>query len=210
MDKPYLLHLLQRISAQNDQRAFETLFKLFHQRLLRFSLHYVHNREQAEEIVSDVFVKLWNNRHTCTGIAHPETYLFIAVKNQSLNYVNQASGHSVSPVNEAELDTLIDAFDPEKELELRELQFDIDLAVESLPAQCKVVFKLIKEDGLKYKEVAQILNISVRTVETQLVRAMQKLDIALTPHISASKSGNTSVFTVGVLIATVVFHYLNK
>lgn len=180
-------HLLNHISQTDDEKAFALLFKLFYARLLNFSLLYVHTPEVAEEVISDVFVKVWNNRRDLAQITNLETYLYVAVKNQSLNYVSRFSGYFVSPATALPLDCLVDTFDPEKELELRELQFDIDQAVESLPTQCKVVYKLIKEDGFKYKEVAEILNLSVRTVETQLARALKKLSVALDPYLASRK-----------------------
>jgi RNA polymerase sigma-70 factor (family 1) len=190
--KEYIAHLLHRLSQTGDEKAFELLFKLFYERLLHFSLLYVHTPEIAEEVISDVFVKVWNNRGNLAQIANLETYLFVAVKNQSLNCVSGLSGFFVSAATVLPLDSLVDTFDPGKELELRELQFDIEKAVARLPTQCKVVFKLIKEDGFKYKEAAEILNLSVRTVETQLARALNKLSVALDPYLTARKDKQKS------------------
>jgi RNA polymerase sigma-70 factor (ECF subfamily) len=71
---------------------------------------------------------------------------------------------------------LIDLNDPSKELEWKEIYFRLNQAIDELPDQCRTVFKLIKEEGFRYKQVAEILNISPRTVETQLFRAIKKLD----------------------------------
>jgi RNA polymerase sigma-70 factor (family 1) len=189
--KVFIAHLLHRLSQSGEEKAFELLFKLFYERLLHFSLLYVHTREVAEEVISDVFVKLWNNRRNMAQIANLETYLYVAVKNQSLNCVSTSSGFSAA-AGSLPLDRLVDTFDPGKEMEWRELQFDIEKAVERLPTQCKAVFKLIKEDGFKYKEAAEILNLSVRTVETQLARALQKLSVALDPYLAARQDKQKS------------------
>lgn len=186
--KEYIDHLLHRLSQEEDEKAFEALFKLFYERLIQFSLHYVYSRELAEEVISDVFVKIWNNRKELAAIANLETYLYVAVKNQSLNYLSKLSGYVVSPAGDLFKDNRHDSFDPEKELEFRELQLDLDKAVEGLPAQCRVVFKLIKEDGFTYKEVAEILGLSVRTVETQLSRALKKLSVALVSYLPSKKN----------------------
>jgi len=92
-------------------------------------------------------------------------------------YLEETGNHQLLNVN-----------DPGKELERRELILKMDQAIETLPHQCKIIFSLIKEEGLKYKEVAQILDISPRTVETQLVRAMKKLDKILFPYVSPKSS----------------------
>lgn len=185
--KENIAHLLHSIAHTEDEKAFELLFKLFYERLLHFSLLYVHSPEVAEEVISDVFVKVWSKRRDLAEIANLETYLYVAVKNQSLNQVSRHSGYFVPPAKSLPLDSLVDTFDPQKEIELRELQFDIDKAVESLPPQCRAVFKLIREDGFKYKEVAEILNLSTRTVETQLARALKKLSVALEPYLASRK-----------------------
>lgn len=186
--KDYICHLLHRLSHEEDEKAFEALFKLFYDRLIHFSLNYVLSRELAEEVISDVFVKIWNNRKELGAIANLETYLYVAVKNQSLNYCSRLSGYVVSPSGGLVLDNFHDTFDPGKELEFRELQFDLNKAVEDLPTQCRVVFKLIKEDGFKYKEVAEILGLSTRTVETQLTRALKKLSVALAAYLPSRKN----------------------
>lgn len=204
--KEYIEQLLRRLSLEGDEQAFEILFKLFYERLVNFSLNYVHSREVAEEVISDVFVKIWNNRKELPAIANLETYLYVAVKNQSLNYCSKMSGYVVSPAGDLFLENHQDSFDPEKELEFRELQLDLDKAVEGLPAQCKVVFKLIKEDGFKYKEVAEILGLSIRTVETQLTRALKKLSLALVPYLPSRKNKRgPGLLSITLLLACSLF-----
>ena len=143
---------------------------------------YIHQREVAEEIVTDVFVKCWLNRNNLQDLERPDTYLFVAVKNQSLNYLKKYSSvHVISLDGENDVN-LVDTANPQVRLEKKELHFQLDQAINSLPQQCRIIFRLIKEDGLKYKEVAEILNISPRTVQTQLFRAMHKLSICLKSH----------------------------
>lgn len=176
--------LLANVRENDDESAFKDLFYLLYHRLVNFSVQYVGNMEAAEEIVSDMFTKLWLDRKGTEHIANPEVYLFIAVKNRSLNYIKKFSGFRILHLEDTNEDYLINSHDPQKELERRELIFKMDAAIETLPQQCKIVFNLIKEDGLKYKEVAEILEISPRTVETQLVRALKKLNQALEPYVS--------------------------
>src|SRR6185312_16018984 len=78
---------------------------------------------------------------------------------------------------------LVNSSSPEMELEKKELLFKMDQAISSLPKQCGIIFRLIKENGMKYKEVAEILNISHRTVHTQMLRAMKKMTKAMEPYL---------------------------
>lgn len=175
--------LWHSICVNDDVKAFESFYYLLYDALVRFSTMYIHQREAAEEIVTDVFVKSWLNRNSLQDLERPDTYLFVAVKNQSLNYLKKYSSvHVVSLDNESGV-TLIDTANPQTQLEKKELNFQLDEAINSLPQQCRIIFRLIKEDGLKYKEVAEILNISPRTVQTQLFRAMQKLSLCLKSHV---------------------------
>lgn len=164
---------------------------------------YIHQREEAEEIVTDVFVKSWMNRSSMQHIQRPDTYFFVAVKNQSLNYLKKYSSIHVVPIEDSGEVNLIDTANPHIQLEKKELHFYLDQSIETLPQQCRIIFRLIKEDGLKYKEVAEILNISPRTVQTQLARAMQKLSIALSGYSglpSRPSINNDAVLNILILL----------
>jgi len=180
--------LWQQICFNDDLRSFEALFYGLNNRLIKFCILYVHQKEAAEEIVSDVFVKCWEGRKGLTEIVNPETYLFVCVKNQSLNYVKKYSNIHLVQIESSDKVEFVNTYDPEKEMERKELHFLLDQAIAKLPQQACIVFKLIKEDGMKYKEVAEILNISPRTVQTQLFRAIKKLSTILSEHQLSSKS----------------------
>jgi RNA polymerase sigma-70 factor (ECF subfamily) len=190
IDKTDTLSLWKQVCFEDDLKAFELLFHTLNTRLIKFCVFYIRQKEAAEEIVSDVFVKCWENRKNLTEISNPETYLFISVKNQSFNYLKKYSNIHLVQIESSDEVEFINTFDPEKELERKELHFLLDKAVASLPQQACIVFRLIKEDGMKYKEVAEILNISPRTVQTQLFRAMKKLSVILSAHrLSAKPAG---------------------
>lgn len=180
----------QKIACEGDEKAFSALFRHFYDRLLYFSIQYVYAREAAEEIVSDVFVRIWNRREELDKIVNLEVYLFVAVKNHSLNYLEQYSSLRITPLNDdSGLSELTNAVDPERTMEWKEILFKMDREVGRLPDQCRRVFKLIKEEGFKYKDVAEILNISPRTVETQLFRAMKRLNEVIGPYVAGRLKG---------------------
>ncbi len=188
------LHIIRQLQAAistGSQKAFEDLYRLFFPRLYNFSLLYVHKKEAAEEIVNDVMVKIWEKRITINDIDNLETYLFVAVKNHSLNYLSKYSHYHVALEPESGLAEVINLNDPQKDLEWKEICFKLSLAVEQLPDQCRTVFKLIKEEGFKYRQVAEILGISPRTVETQLFRAIKKLDAVVSLYIERSPGSKT-------------------
>lgn len=180
---PIYLKSLQAQIATGNQQAFTSLFRLFYSKLYSFSLQYVHVKEVAEEITNDVFIKLWNQGKEILQINNLSSYLFVAVKNHSLNYLKQYSHYHIAVEDTDGITTLINRNDPEQELEWKEIYFQLNQAIDNLPDQCRSVFKLIKEDDLRYKEVAEILSISPRTVETQLFRAIKKLQPVVNAYI---------------------------
>lgn len=186
-DKAHIAKLLESICRREDQKAFEEIFRIFYERLINFCIAYIHDKEQAEEIVSTVLLKIWLKRKDMAAVRNLETYLFIAVKNQSLNHLKQFSNYKVVYLEETGMHEVVNAYDAEKELERKELMFRLSQAIETLPTQCRIIFMLAKDEGMKYREVAQILNISPRTVETQLARAVKKLSAVLAPYLGSSK-----------------------
>lgn len=171
---------------------------------------YLTNKEPAEEVVSDVFTNVWLSRKNLQHIGNPEVYLFVAVKNRSLNYLKQFSRHHMVSLGAGDAEMLLSALCPEKETEQRELREKMNEAIASLPRQCQLVFRLIKEDGMKYKQAAVILQISPRTVQTHLFRAIEKLRESLQPYVNQRHGGvpfNWSAVPAELLLLTLLFFY---
>lgn len=199
--------LWERITVDSDSKSFEVLFHELNPRLIKFCTMYVHYQQVAEEIVSDVFVKCWMDRAQMREVQKPETYLFIAVKNHALNYNKRFSSIQLVNIDDHEGGVqLVNSASPEMELEKKELIFRMDQAISSLPRQCSIIFRLIKENGMKYKEVAEILNISPRTVQTQMLRAMKKMSKAMEPYLKKTgKSATDDIDIVTTLLILVIF-----
>ena len=174
----------------DDDKAFESLFYSLNTPLIKFSMMYLHQKEVAEEIVSDVFVKCWVNRKSLCEVRNIDTYLFVAVKNQSLNHLKKYSHIHLVQVEDTNEVRFVKPFTPQEALEKKELLFKMEQSIEELPQQCRIIFRLIKEEGIKYKEVAEILNISPRTVQTQLFRAMKKLSLVLSDYLNPTRTTN--------------------
>jgi RNA polymerase sigma-70 factor (ECF subfamily) len=173
--------LLLRIQYHNDQEAFKQLYKHLFFRLYQFAFSYLKTKEGAEEVVNDVFLRLWQKRNTLNTITNINVYLYVAVKNASLNYLRKNKIAPPLSLTMLTTDHIKLTSNPESLFITRELQIRIREAVEQLPPRCKMIFKLIKEDGLSYKEVAAILEISVKTVDAQLCLALKKLANRLLP-----------------------------
>ncbi|SEW42733.1 RNA polymerase sigma-70 factor [Chitinophaga arvensicola] len=171
-----LQELWDEVYMTDDQQSFRKLFNLLYGRLVRFATDLAISPEAAEEIVSDVFVQLWKNRTEGEPILYLKTYLYTAVRNRCYNYHRDHEKHQWL---ELEAEDGMAANEIHPQLEWKEMQQWLDGAVASLSPQGRTIFRLVREEGFKYKEVAAILQISPRTVETQLVRATSRLREAL-------------------------------
>ncbi|MGK2864133.1 MAG: RNA polymerase sigma-70 factor [Chitinophagaceae bacterium] len=171
---------LQKTVASGNEMAFTQLYLHFGKKLIHFSVSLVRSREIAEEVVEDVFVRLWSNRSQITGIENITVYLYVAVKNRSLNSLSQKARELIAAPFDY-LDTVLDEFapDPYNIMITSEMMANMQHAIEDLPPRCKMIFKLVREDGLRYKEVADILNISVNTIDVQMAIAVRKICTAL-------------------------------
>lgn len=148
---------------KGDQRVFERLYSDYFEKLCRFLLNYTQNKELTEDIVQDTFVKLWTNRERLTISTSLNSYLYKSVYNNFIdNYRKKKKRDAqLESYYQIALDKIIDTDEEYKEERLKKL----DKCIAELPPKCKEVFISIKFLGMKYKEVATKLNISLKTVE---------------------------------------------
>ncbi|MDN5213635.1 sigma-70 family RNA polymerase sigma factor [Fulvivirgaceae bacterium BMA12] len=165
-----------KIVADNDQRAFELFFDYFYPKLFNFSLQYVKSPSGAEEVVSDVIYNLLKDKDRLGSIERISAYLFQSVKNKSLSWLrDQKKNLKFERIEQAEDYVLEVSNDPEMLPMDRNIYQLLEGAVEKLPDQRKMVYKLIREEGLLLDEVAELLSISARTVEKHLELAVKEL-----------------------------------
>lgn len=170
----HLSTLFEKIN-QGDKQAFNEFYSCYALRLLNFAKQMLADADTAEEIVSDLFVQIWTKRALIREIQKPQLYLYKSLKNACLNEIRKNVYASQTIDYELEEHTAAQTPSPLDALIDRELHAILTEAVNSLPMQRKVIFTLIREDGLKQKEVAELLDISLRTVENQLYRAVKYL-----------------------------------
>jgi RNA polymerase sigma-70 factor (family 1) len=167
--------LLSAIALNGDQAAYKELFILLHSRLKQFAYSILKSNEEAEELVSDIFIRIWEKRDQLTAIETPLLYFYTTVKNLALNRLSKQK-KQVSQSSEEWLVQLHSIyFDPEQLMMTEEMIRKIRKAINELPPRCRIIFKLIKEDGLKYRETAELLQLSVKTVEAQMAIALRRL-----------------------------------
>lgn len=177
--------LLSAIAFANDQAAYKELFVLLHSRLKQFAYSILKSQEEAEELVSDLFIKVWEKRNQLTTIESPLLYFYTTAKNLAFNRISKQKRQQTLPPEEwlVQLNSIY--FDPEQLMMTEEMMRQIRQAINNLPPRCRVIFKLVKEDGLKYREVAELLQLSVKTIEAQMAIALRRLGKYMQLEINA-------------------------
>ena len=156
-----------------DKQQFEQLFRAFFTPLCHFSNTYVKDLEAAKGITQEVFAKVWEKRADIDPDKSLKSYLFSSVKNRSLNYIRDHKKFA-SQILDVEIAHFETTFEQDA-IELAELQEKIDRTIDELPVKLKKVFLLSRFEELKYREIAEKLGISQKTVEAQMSKALKIL-----------------------------------
>jgi RNA polymerase sigma-70 factor (ECF subfamily) len=172
-------HIIRCVTDKDDEKAFKELYYIYYDRLFRFAMHILRNEMECEEAVSDVFFNLWKNRKRLLSVDDMDAYLYRAVKNKCLHYKEKNEKHLRSEELSFTVEYVPDSETPESRMIGDELSQQLTEAIESLPEKCRIIFKLAFEDDLKYKQISEILSLSVRTVDAQIAIAKNKIKTAI-------------------------------
>jgi RNA polymerase sigma-70 factor (family 1) len=192
--------LLYRISTYDDELAFQQLFEIYANGLSRFTFSILKNKELSEEAVSDVFFKIWLHRVKMAEIENFKAYIYTSSKNISLNYLDKEKRKRAMMLDDISITLPIDEICPESELISKELKEAIGRAIDHLPERCKLIYSLAKIEQLKYKEIAQILDISVKTIDHQLSIAIQKIGLEIQQYLNEQNSTDNYIVLLNLFI----------
>ena len=169
-----------KVAYYRDEQSYKHLFLYFHPVLFRFSFNILHNKSVSEEIVSDMMLKVWEMGNKLSQIQHLKIFLITSVKNACFTYLS--SKKHLQSLNESiDNEDIISSNgdNPEQLFIYSEVTQRVNLVIASLPMKCQMVFRLIKEEGLSYKEVSKVLEISQNTIETHMRIALRKIRMDL-------------------------------
>ncbi len=174
--------LVKNIRA-NDKVSFEILFKLLYTRLRNFANTMINSKPDAEDIVQEIFLNLWKNRSALDESKSLESYLFISTRNRCLNWLkHQKSENEYARIMALVYYNAVDEHTPHEAAVGEDIEKDFYKVLDDLPTQCRKIFELNRFEGLKYHEIATKLNISIKTVEMQMSRALVKIRFQLKKH----------------------------
>jgi RNA polymerase sigma-70 factor (family 1) len=183
-----ILILQKKLSYSQDEAAYKRLFYHFYPILLSFITTILNNKEDAEEVVSEVMLKVWTMGKDLHQVENLTVYLFKAARNKAYDVLRKKS-REISTVSISDIirEYAIDTNSPEILYSKSELEQYIGKIVHTLPTQSQLVFRLIKEQGLAYKQVTEVLGISLNTAETHMRLALKKIRTALHLYMTEEK-----------------------
>ena len=180
--------LVEQIVQNDDQEAFRSLFYELAPKLINYARYLIKNKQVAEEIACDVLVKFWNNRKKFKPGPGSKNYFYIATKNAASNFLRDHG--KMEFVGLENFTPEVEMFFENGETKLldEELKQVIKKAVYELPEKCRMVFQMVKEECMTYAEVAQLMDISTKTVENQLAKAIKRIRMAIDDYRSLGNS----------------------
>jgi RNA polymerase sigma-70 factor (ECF subfamily) len=171
--------LFTRLSQSGDEAAITELHNRYFYRLYKLAYSIVGDKGAAEEITNDVFVRIWEKRSLLKDVVSPELYLLKCARNRALEFLRGQKMDIILSEDDLHDFPLQWEVSPEQLLISSEMVRQINKVIDQLSPKCKLVFLLVKESNLKYREVADLLHISIKTVEAQMAIALKKISQAV-------------------------------
>lgn len=174
MDKAQILYLQNRVAYARDQAAYKKLYLYFHPAVYKLAAVIIPQKSLIDEVVSDVMMRIWTMENRLAYVEHLKSYLLVAARNTALTYLKKYNEGKHFAIEETCEEQILSS-PPDQEVMAAELSQIIESAVTALPPKSQAAFRLIKEEGLSYKETCNILEISQKTLEAHMSTALKKL-----------------------------------
>lgn len=190
-NQDYIITLFDDL-LKDDQKAFEALYGLLYPIVYRFVRYFV-QEEDAKEIVSEVFFKIWKNRERIGKIDNKISYVYRIAKNECYDFINKNKAYEMIDYDDIPVSFSLRNEESDDSLVESEMMDVFYKAVDQLPERCKLIFLMVRVDQLKYKEVAEILSISIGTIEQQMNIAIKRVADSVSiyyPSLGKLQRGN--------------------
>lgn len=169
----------------DDKSALKSLFQLHYQEVCRTILRFVSDKNQAEDLAQEVFIRLWQKRHLLEINTSFGAYLHRMAINESISFLRKVKRREEKAqfLIESPLPSAYDSSDGEELLLQQELKESVNTAIDGLPPRCRAIFQLSRFEQLSYREISEKLDISIKTVEHQMGKALKILRVVLKHHL---------------------------
>ncbi|MDR0430556.1 MAG: RNA polymerase sigma-70 factor [Tannerellaceae bacterium] len=166
--------LFRKIS-QGDRKSFRVFYDIAYPFIYQFAHYFLPSKSDCEEVVSEVFYIIWKQRESLPAVNYLKSWLYTICRNEAFRYLKQRENYRNISIDDLPVELLVDASAIESKLIEEEMLDVYNTAVSELPERCKLIFLMVREQRLKYKEIARILSITEGTVEQQMNIAIRKI-----------------------------------
>ena len=186
------MHFTDRQFVKNlkegDKKSFEKIYEILYYRLINFAKEYVIDMEAAREIVQDSFIRLWESRTRLRYDTNMSSLLFTITRNNSLNYLKhmlaERKYHEYTRQRQYQLNYIALKDESSEQIIYKELRDRIQFAIEELPPKCRQIFEMSRMKDLKHREIASLLNISIKTVDNQISEALKRIRLQISEYVN--------------------------
>jgi len=176
-------HVLLLELKEGNSKAFDLIFRRYYDNLCRLCYSFIHDADMSQNLVQNVFIKLWERRFVMGKVSNLGGYLTVMVKNQIADYISDYKKHQF----DSEFNKNIADFSTENEIQEREFEERLTISLAKLPPRCKQAFELSRFDNLSNKEIAAKMKISIKGVEALIGRSLKLLRVELSEFLPSSK-----------------------
>lgn len=181
------IHEIVNSVSKSDRNAFNTFYDLYYDHVFHFSFYFLKDTEACKEVVSEVFLSVWQSRTKLKEIINLDTWLYVLTKNQCIRYSNKANKIPTIPLDEAikvsvQLQEKGEGKNPEEVMQEKEIEQLLADIINTLPEKCRIIFLMSRHDGLKTKEIAEALSLQESTVRVQMKIAIKKIIEGIKPY----------------------------
>lgn len=197
--------------ADGDKKAFDAFFDHYYPKLVRYAMVFVHCKQEAEDVVAEVLTNVLIHRERVFRLSHIESYLYSSVKNKSLSSLKR-KGKTVfsSPATQPPKYIAVASDNPYELLVEQELHTLARKIIQDLPPKRQMVFRLLREEGLSYRQVAERMEISERTVEVHLKLAIGILRKNIERYLEEKKKRKVTPSIASALISLLFYFFFTN
>ncbi len=177
------IRTLTHAFGQDDRNAFNLFYEAYYNDVFRFAYYFLKNKEACCEVVSDVFLSVWKSRKKLKDIANIEAYLYVVARHEATRYIEKRHCEQFVSIEKIPIRIETEEFSsPEEQLIDQEISRMLTDVINELPERCRTVFLMARQNGMKYKEIAEAMSISEQTVRVQMKIAITKIVSKIRPY----------------------------
>lgn len=170
-------------TSEDNRSAFNMLYQVYYNKIFRFAYYFLRDKEACHDVVLDVFLSIWQSRKKLKDITNLEAYFYIITKNEAARYLNKQQEYNQIVLNDLSIQ-LKDQVEspPDQKLIEKEIEQLLTEIINELPEKCRIIFLMARQEGLKPKEIGEILSLSESTIRVQMKIAIEKIVAKIRPH----------------------------